>query len=92
VQQTRFDTCGQSHELGLAAAACAIRNGDVSSETYVGRLLERVREQGDLKAFITIDEASVLQAATQAGGDRDVLVLARAVELVIGPVPGPAGF
>jgi len=28
------------HELGLAAAARAIRNGEVSSETYVGTLLK----------------------------------------------------
>lgn len=61
---------GELHELGLAAAARAIRNGEVSSETYVGNLLERAREHADLKAFITIDEASVLQAARQA--DRSV--------------------
>jgi mandelamide amidase len=54
------------HELGLAAVARAIRNGDVCSETYVGELLERARAHAALKAFITIDEASVLQAARQA--------------------------
>jgi len=54
------------HELGLAGAARAIRNGEVSSETYVCTLLERAREHADLKSFITIDEASVLQAARQA--------------------------
>jgi indoleacetamide hydrolase len=62
----RSGSSGELHELGLAAAARAIRNGEVSSETYVGTLLERAREQADLKAFITIDDASVLQAARQA--------------------------
>ena len=46
------------HELGLAAAAQAIRNGAVSSETYVGTLLERERARADLNAFITIEEAA----------------------------------
>jgi hypothetical protein len=31
------------HELGLAAAARATQNREVSSETYVGTLLERAR-------------------------------------------------
>jgi indoleacetamide hydrolase len=38
----------------------------VSSQTYVGKLLERARAHADLKAFITIDDASELQAARQA--------------------------
>jgi indoleacetamide hydrolase len=54
------------HELGLLGAARAIRNGEVSSETYVCTLLERARAHAGLKAFITIDEASVLQAARHA--------------------------
>jgi len=54
------------HDLGLAAAAHAIRNGEVSSETYVSTLLQRARQHADLNAFITIDEVSVLQAARQA--------------------------
>jgi Asp-tRNA(Asn)/Glu-tRNA(Gln) amidotransferase A subunit family amidase len=64
--QMRSGCSGELHELGLAAVARAIRNGEVSSETYVGKLLERARAHADLKAFITIDEASVLQAARQA--------------------------
>lgn len=64
------ETCsgnsGELHELGLAAAARAIRNGEVSSEAYVGKLLERARGHADLKAFVTIDEPSVLEAARQA--------------------------
>jgi hypothetical protein len=39
--QTSSRIPGQLHELGLGAAARAIRNGEVSSETYVGKLLER---------------------------------------------------
>ena len=64
--RTRLGSSGELHELGLAAAARAIRSGDVSSETYVGKLLERARGHADLKAFITIDEAAVLEAARQA--------------------------
>ena len=64
--ETRSAGLAELHELGLGAAARAIRNGEVSSETYVGELLERARAHADLKAFITIDEASVLQAARQA--------------------------
>lgn len=64
--ETRSGNLGDLHELGLAAAARAIRNGEVSSEAYVGKLLERARGHADLKAFITIDEATVLEAARQA--------------------------
>ena len=63
---TRPDGSGELHELGLAAAARAIRNGEVSSEALVARLLQRARAHADLKAFIAIDEASVLEAARQA--------------------------
>jgi mandelamide amidase len=62
---TRSGSAGELHEPGLAAAR-AIRNGEVSSEAYVGELLERARGHADLKAFITIDEAAVLEAARQA--------------------------
>lgn len=64
--ETRSGNSGELHELGLAAVARAIRNGEVSSEAYVGKLLERARGHADLKAFITIDEPSVLEAARQA--------------------------
>jgi hypothetical protein len=59
----RSSTTGELHELGLAAAVRAIRNREVSSEIYVTTLLERAWEQADLKAFITIDDASVCEAA-----------------------------
>src|ERR1700744_4577269 len=52
--------------LGLAAAAAAVRNGDITSETYTTVLLQRARTLADLNAFITIDEAAVLAAARDA--------------------------
>jgi len=52
--------------LGLAAAARAIRSGDVNSEAYATALLERARAEADLNAFISIDEDEVLSAARAA--------------------------
>ncbi len=52
--------------LGLAAAAAAVRNGDITSEAYTTALLQRARALAELKAFITIDEAAVLAAARDA--------------------------
>jgi Asp-tRNA(Asn)/Glu-tRNA(Gln) amidotransferase A subunit family amidase len=52
--------------LGLAAAAEAIRSGDITSEAYTAALLKRARVEADLNAFITIDEAEVLAAAREA--------------------------
>jgi mandelamide amidase len=54
------------HELGLAEAARAIREGEVSSERYVSTLLQRAHDRADLHAFITIHEPSVLEAARDA--------------------------
>jgi Asp-tRNA(Asn)/Glu-tRNA(Gln) amidotransferase A subunit family amidase len=52
--------------LGLAAAAAAVRNGDITSVTYTTALLQRARALTELNAFITIDEAAVLAAARDA--------------------------
>jgi mandelamide amidase len=52
--------------LGLARAAAAIRNGDITSETYAKALLDRARTLAELNAFITIDEVAVLAAAREA--------------------------
>jgi mandelamide amidase len=52
--------------LGLAAAAAAVRNGDITSEAYTTALLQRARALAELNAFITIDEAAVLEAARDA--------------------------
>ncbi|RZN13414.1 amidase, partial [Bradyrhizobium sp. Leo121] len=52
--------------LGLAAAAAAVRNGDITSETYTTALLQRAGALAELNAFITIDEAAALVAARDA--------------------------
>ena len=62
----RSRSSSELHELGLLAAARAIRNGEVSSEVYVGKLLERASGHADFNAFFTIDEVSALEAARQA--------------------------
>ncbi|UPK23364.1 amidase family protein [Bradyrhizobium sp. 131] len=52
--------------LGLAAAAAAVGNGDITSEVYTTALLQRARALAELNAFITIDEVAVLEAARDA--------------------------
>lgn len=52
--------------LGVAAAADAIRKGEISSESYANALLRRARMHSGLDAFITIDEAAVMEAARSA--------------------------
>ncbi|SCB35050.1 mandelamide amidase [Bradyrhizobium shewense] len=52
--------------LGLAAAAAAIRGGEITSEAYTAALLRRARTLTELNAFIAIDEAAVLEAARDA--------------------------
>ena len=56
----RSSSSGELHELGLPAAARAIRNGEVSWEVYVGKLLERASGHAAFNAFVSIDETSVL--------------------------------
>jgi mandelamide amidase len=53
-------------ELGIAAAAAAIRNGDITAESYAAALLRRARKYSDLNSFITIEETAVLAAAREA--------------------------
>ena len=52
--------------LGVASAAAAIRNGELTSEAYTGSLLRRAKEKSNLQAFITIDEDAALSAARDA--------------------------
>jgi mandelamide amidase len=52
--------------LGLAAAANAIRHGEMTSEAYTTTLLRQAQAYAELNAFITIDEDSVLDAACKA--------------------------
>lgn len=56
----------QPAALGVAAAARAIRNGDISSESYAHALLRRAHDHADLNAFISIDGPAVLEAARAA--------------------------
>jgi mandelamide amidase len=58
------------HNLGLAAAARAIRDGSMTSETYATALLGRARSLAGLNSFISIDENDVLAAARAADKDR----------------------
>ncbi|MGW4484885.1 amidase family protein [Amycolatopsis sp. NPDC004368] len=53
-------------ELGVAAAAAAIREGDLTAEAYATALLRNARTHAELKSFITIDESTVLSAAADA--------------------------
>lgn len=52
--------------LGVAAASAAIRDGDITSESYTSALLRRARANAGLNSFITIDESAVLEAAAAA--------------------------
>jgi mandelamide amidase len=52
--------------LGVADAAAAIRDGDITSQSYTAALLQRAHEVSDLHSFITIDESAVLTAAEEA--------------------------
>jgi mandelamide amidase len=53
-------------QLGVAAAAAAIRHGDITAESYAAALLKRAQRYSDLNSFITIDESAVLAAAQDA--------------------------
>ncbi|MEV4604157.1 amidase family protein [Amycolatopsis sp. NPDC049253] len=53
-------------ELGVAAAAAAIRDGDLTAESYATALLRNARRYADLHSFITVDESAVLAAAEDA--------------------------
>lgn len=57
--------------LGVAAAAAAIRTGEMTSEFYVTALLQQARTLADLSSFITIDQVAVLTAARNADKARN---------------------
>src|SRR5262245_33122009 len=50
-------------ELGARAVVERIRNGELKTEAYVSRLLERYKAFKDLNAFITVDEARIMEDA-----------------------------
>jgi indoleacetamide hydrolase len=60
----------QLHLLSVVDAAAAIRDGSLNAVDYVAALLLRCRENADLKAFITLDEESILKKAHIADLDR----------------------
>ncbi|WP_194917076.1 amidase family protein [Catenulispora rubra] len=53
-------------DLGVAAAAAAIRQGEITATEYSTALLASAREHADLNSFITIDDSAVLDAAREA--------------------------
>lgn len=57
---------GELTELGVAAAATAIRRGEITAESYASALLNQSRRQADIHSFVTIDEPAVLAAAIAA--------------------------
>jgi indoleacetamide hydrolase len=57
-------------ELGVAAAATAIRNGEITAESYSAALLRRAQTHSDLNSFVSIDESAVLAAARDADAAR----------------------
>jgi indoleacetamide hydrolase len=66
---TSVASTSQEHdllELGVAAAAAAIRNGDITSESYSAALLHNARTHSGLNTFVSIDESAVLAAAKDA--------------------------
>ncbi len=60
------NTVNQFAEFSLAQAVRAMNAGDFSAQTYAEALLQKAREQADLKAFITIDDEAVIAAASAA--------------------------
>jgi indoleacetamide hydrolase len=58
------------NELTVTAAAVAIRDGSLTAQDYGAALLSRSREKTDLRAFITPDVNTVLEAAAKADQHR----------------------
>jgi mandelamide amidase len=57
-------------DLGVVEAARLIRGGELSSEALARELLRRIAAHPELNAFITVDEAKVLEAARRADRER----------------------
>jgi indoleacetamide hydrolase len=58
------------HDLGVGAAAAAIRSGEISAEQLADALLARAAQFADLNAFITFDPDRVREAAREADRQR----------------------
>jgi Asp-tRNA(Asn)/Glu-tRNA(Gln) amidotransferase A subunit family amidase len=72
VQSDQTGNAAGFEAIGVAQAARAINSGDFSAESYAEALLQRAREQSDIKAFITIDEEAVIAAARKVDKARSV--------------------
>ena len=72
VQSDQTGNAAGFEAIGVAQAARAINSGDFTAESYAEALLERAREQSDIKAFITIDEEAVIAAARKVDKSRSV--------------------
>jgi indoleacetamide hydrolase len=58
------------YDLGVGAAAKAVRDGEISAEQLAGALLVRAVEFNSLNAFITLDADRVREAARNADRQR----------------------
>jgi indoleacetamide hydrolase len=58
------------HDLGVAAAAKAIRTGEITSERLASELLARAAARADLNAFIALDADRVREAARKSDQHR----------------------
>src|ERR1700728_4779630 len=58
------------HDLGVAAAAKAIRTGEITSERLANELLARAAARADLNAFIALDADRVREAARKSDQHR----------------------
>jgi len=67
---TSSATASALHELSISEAATAIRTGAISASEYAASLLKRASALSDLRAFITLDEDVILEAARQADLER----------------------
>jgi mandelamide amidase len=68
-------------EMSAVEAVAAMRNGEITAETYAGALLDRCQALADLNAFITPDRERVLEAARNAD-------LRRAAGVTLGALHG----
>lgn len=58
------------HELGVAAAAKAVRDGEVTAEHLVGTFLDRNTAYAHLNAFMSIDAETALDTAREVDSSR----------------------
>ena len=60
--QTPTDPMNSSlHELSITDAAAAIRTGSLTASDYAATLLKRAYALSDLRAFVTLDEDTILE-------------------------------